>query len=335
MKAAICKEFKKPLVIEDIPIPEIGPDEVLIKVKYCGICHSDLHIVDGDWESWVKLPVVPGHEVAGIVEKVGSNVKNVKEGDRVGMPWLYSSCEICDYCVEGEEPLCPNNEVTGITRQGGYAEYMKAPSHFVTKIPDKLELSYAAPLFCAGITVYAAIVRLNLKPNELVVIQGIGGLGHLAVQYAKAMGAKVVALSHSDKEKVAKELGADYFINSSKQDPVKELKALGGADAILTTVYDSKSIQNLVNALAPKGRLSVVGAAQEPIYVNPFDLITKRIVITGSAIGGRKLLREMLEFSAFNNIKPIIQEYKFEDVNEALDDLRSGKIVLRGVLKFN
>jgi Zn-dependent alcohol dehydrogenases len=252
MKAAICKEFKKPLVIEDIPIPEIGPDEVLIKVKYCGICHSDLHIVDGDWESWVKLPVVPGHEVAGIVEKVGSNVKNVKEGDRVGMPWLYSSCEICDYCVEGEEPLCPNHEITGITRQGGYAEYMKAPSHFVTKIPDKLELSYAAPLFCAGITVYAALVRLNLKPNELVVIQGIGGLGHLAIQYAKAMGAKVVALSHSDKEKVAKELGADYFINSSKQDPVKELKALGGADAILTTVYDSKSIQNLVNALAPK-----------------------------------------------------------------------------------
>ncbi len=334
MKAAICKEFKKPLLIEDIPIPEIGPDEVLIKVKYCGICHSDLHIVDGDWESWVKLPVVPGHEVAGIVEKVGTNVKNVKEGDKVGMPWLYSSCELCDYCVEGEEPLCPNHEITGITRQGGYAEYMKAPSHFVTKIPDNLELSYAAPLFCAGITVYAALVRLNIKPNELVVIQGIGGLGHLAIQYAKAMGAKVVALSHSDKEKVAKDLGADYFINSSKVDPVRELNALGGADAILTTVYDSKSIQNLVNALAPKGRLSVVGAAQEPIYVNPFDLITKRIVITGSAIGGRKLLREMLEFSAFNNIKPIIQEYPFEDVNKALDDLRAGKIILRGVLKF-
>ncbi|GAB6077826.1 alcohol dehydrogenase catalytic domain-containing protein [Hydrogenobaculum acidophilum] len=334
MKAALCKEFKKPLVIEDIPIPEIGPDEVLIKVKYCGICHSDLHIVDGDWESWVKLPVVPGHEVAGVVEKVGANVKNVKEGDKVGMPWLYSSCELCDYCVEGEEPLCPNHEITGITRQGGYAEYMKAPSHFVTKIPDNLELSYAAPLFCAGITVYAALIRLNIKPNELVVIQGIGGLGHLAIQYAKAMGAKVVALSHSDKEKVAKDLGADYFINSSKVDPVKELNALGGADAILTTVYDSKSIQNLVNALAPKGRLSVVGAAQEPIYVNPFDLITKRIVITGSAIGGRKLLREMLEFSAFNNIKPIIQEYPFEDVNKALDDLRAGKIVLRGVLKF-
>lgn len=335
MKVAVCKEFKKPLVIEDIPTPEVGPDEVLIKVKYCGICHSDLHIIDGDWESWVKLPVVPGHEVAGVIEKVGSNVKNVKEGDKVGMPWLYSSCELCDYCVEGEEPLCPNHEITGITRQGGYAEYMKAPSHFVTKIPDELELSYAAPLFCAGITVYAALVRLNIKPNELVVIQGIGGLGHLAIQYAKAMGAKVVALSHSDKENVAKKLGADYFINSLKTDPVKELNALGGADAILTTVYDSKSIQNLVNALAPKGRLSVVGAAQEPIYVNTFDLISKRIVITGSAIGGRKLLREMLEFSAFNNIKPIIQEYPFEQVNKALDDLRAGKILLRGVLKFN
>jgi D-arabinose 1-dehydrogenase-like Zn-dependent alcohol dehydrogenase len=336
MKVAVCKEYKKPLVFEEWDVPEINDDEVLIKVHYCGVCHSDVHIVDGDWADWAKCPTVPGHEVAGTAVKVGKNITWIKEGDKVGMPWIYKSCEVCDYCVEGEEPLCPNHEVTGITRQGGYAEYMKAPGRFITKIPDNLDLSYAAPLFCAGITVYAALKHLNIQPDELVAIQGIGGLGHLAIQYAKAMGAKVVAISHSpDKEELSKELGADYFISTKETDPVEKIQSLGGADVILSTVFDSKAIEPLVGALAPKGRLSIVGAAGQPISVSPFDLLSKRIVLTGSAVGGRKLLRETLQFSADRGIKPMIEIYPFEKVNEAIDAVRKGKPKFRAVLKIN
>ena len=335
MKVAVCKEPKKPLVFEEWDIPEVSDDEVLIEIHYCGVCHSDIHIVDGDWADWVSYPTVPGHEVAGIAVKVGKNVPWIKEGDRVGMPWIYRSCEVCDYCVEGDEPLCPEHEITGITRQGGYAEYMKAPGRFVTKIPDGLDLVHAAPLFCAGVTVYAALKHLNIKPDELVAVQGIGGLGHLAVQYAKAMGARVVAVSHSpDKEALAKDLGADHFISTKDQNPVEELKKLGGADVILTTVFDTRAIQPLLEGLAPRGRLSVVGAAQEPIQVMPFDLITKRIMVTGSAVGGRKLLRETLRFSADFGIKPMVEVYPFEQVNEVLDMVREGKPKFRAVLKM-
>ncbi len=335
MKVAVCKEPKKPLVFEEWEVPEINDDEVLIKVHYCGICHSDVHIADGDWADWVNYPTVPGHEVTGIAVKVGKNVTWIKEGDKVGMPWIYSSCEVCDYCVEGDEPLCPDHEITGITKQGGYAEYMKAPGKFVTKLPENIDLAYAAPLLCAGVTVYSALRHLNIKPNELVAVQGIGGLGHLAIQYAKTMGARVVAISHSsNKESLAKELGADYFIPTSERDPVEELKKLGGADVILTTIFDTKSIQPLIEGLAPRGKLSVVGAASEPIQVVPFDLITKRIVITGSAVGGRKLLRETLQFSADFGIKPMVEIYPFEKVNEALDAVRQGKVKFRAVLKI-
>jgi propanol-preferring alcohol dehydrogenase len=335
MKVAVCYEPKKPLVIEERPVPEIGEEEVLIKVHYCGVCHSDLHIVDGDWADWVSYPTIPGHEVVGIAVKVGSKVKNVKEGDPVGVPWLYSSCEVCDYCVEGEEPLCPNHEITGITKQGGYAEYMVAHGRFVAKIPEKLDLAYAAPLFCAGLTVYSALRHMEVKPDDLVAVQGVGGLGHLAIQYAKAMGAKVVAISHSsNKKETALSLGADYFIDTSTSDPAEELKKLGGADIIISTVFDSKAIQPLISGLAPKGRLCVVGAASEPLLVSPFELLAKRLVITGSAIGGRKLLRETLEFSADLGIKPLVEIFPFEQVNEVLDRLRKGNINLRAVLKM-
>ena len=335
MKVAVCKEPKKPLVFEEWEVPDIGDDEVLIKVHYCGVCHSDVHIVDGDWADWVTYPTVPGHEVAGVAVKVGRNVTWIKEGDKVGMPWIYSSCEVCDYCVEGDEPLCPNHEITGITKQGGYAEYMKAPGRFVTKIPDDLDLAHSAPLFCAGVTVYSALKHLNVKPGETVVVHGIGGLGHLAVQYAKAMGARVVAVSHSsEKEEISRQIGADHFIDSSKADPAEEIKKLGGADVILTTVFRTEAIQPLLDGLAPRGRLSVVGAAQEPLHVAPFDLITKRIIVTGSAVGGRKLLRETLQFSADFGIKPMIEVYPFEKVNEVIDRVRSGKVKIRAVLKM-
>lgn len=336
MKAAICKEPKKPLVIEELPKPEISDEEVLIKVEYCGVCHSDIHIVDGDWASWVRYPTVPGHEVAGIVVEKGAKVKEIKEGDKVGVPWLYSSCEFCDYCVEGDENLCDKHEITGITKQGGYAEYIKVPYRFVTKIPDSLELYYAAPLFCAGITVYAGLIRSNIKPNELVVVQSLGGLGHLAVMYAKAMGAKVAVVSHTkEKEELARKLGADFFIFRDEKDPTKAILELGGADIIISTAFKSEAIQKMVGALNKRGRLMVLGAAQEDIKVSPMDLISKRIVITGSATGGRKLLRETLEFSASHNIKPMVEIFDFEKVNEALDRVRNSKVMFRAVLKIN
>ncbi len=335
MRAAVCREPEKDLSVEEVDLPEISEEEVLIRVHCCGVCHSDVHIVDGDWKEWVSYPTIPGHEVAGTVVKTGGKVKSVKEGDRVGVPWIHSSCEVCDYCVEGDEPLCPEHRITGISVQGGYAEYIKVPERFATKIPDELDPLHAAPLFCAGVTVYAALRHVGVKPGELVAVQGLGGLGHLAVQYAKAMGARVAVLSHSpDKEKAAESLGADIFIDTSGSTGVEELKRAGGADVVLSTVFRSDLIQPLVSALSPRGRLTVVGAAPDPIQINPIDLIVRRLVITGSAVGGRKLLRETLRMAAEFGIKPVIEVFPLEEVNTALQRVREGSVRFRAVLKM-
>lgn len=335
MKVAVCYEPGKPLVIEERDIPKISDDEVLIRVEYCGVCHSDIHIVDGDWADRVEYPVVPGHEVVGIVVDKGRNVRNVELGERVGMPWIYSSCGVCDYCVEGEEQFCPEYKITGISVQGGYAEYMKAPGNFITKVPEGLKPEEAAPLFCAGLTVYSALRRVGLKPGEKVAVHSIGGLGHLAIQFAKAMGGFVVAISGSkDKEDFVKKFGADEFVYDDEDVPHR-LKNFGGMDVIITTSFVSHSIERLIKGLAPKGRLTFVGNAQEPIKVYPREILGKRLVITGSAVGNRKLLRETLKFAKEWNVKPMVEVFEFERVNEVLDVVRRGRAKFRAVLKIS
>jgi alcohol dehydrogenase, propanol-preferring len=334
MKAAVCREPGKPLVFEDRPLPEIEEDEILIKVQHCGICHSDLHIVDAEWPG-LPYPLVPGHEVVGVVEKAGKRVIHFSEGDRVGMPWIYSACGHCEFCLEGDDPLCPHTEVTGITKQGGYAEYMKAPADYAVGVPDKLRSINAAPLFCAGLTVYAALVHAGIKPGDRVAVQGIGGLGHLAVQYAHAMGASVAAVGRTkDKADLARQLGADLHIASEEEDVVEALKAFGPPDILLTTIFNAAAIEALLPALNKRGRLSIVGAATEAIKVNPGDLIGKRISVTGSAVGSRKILKDMLWFSAERNILPMVEEVPFDQVNEGLDRLRRGEPRFRQVLSM-
>jgi len=335
MKAAVCKEPGKPLEFEDISLRKLEDDEVLIKVHYCGICHSDIHIIDGHWADRVKYPVIPGHEVVGIVVDKGKNVRNIEVGDRVGVPWVYSSCGICDYCLEGEEQFCPEYKITGISVPGGYAEYMISKGSFTTKIPKDLNMEEAAPLFCAGLTVYSALKRVNLRPGEKVAVHSIGGLGHLAIQYAKGMGAYVFAISSTkEKERLAKELGADVFVWEG-DDVVDILRSFGGMDVIITTSFISSSIEKLIKCLAPRGRLTFVGNAMEPIKIYPREILGKRLVITGSAVGNRKLLRETLEYAVKWNIRPKIEIHPFDKINEGLEKVRRGKANMRVVLDIS
>ncbi len=332
MKAAVAYKHKAPLRIEERPTPAPGPGQVLIRVKAAGVCHSDLHIIDGDWED-VALPRVPGHEVAGYVEAVGPQVAHLKVGDRVGMPWNYSACGHCDACIEGEEGICAEHESTGVTVDGGYAEYLLAPADYATPIPVTIPYEEAAPLFCAGVTVYRGLKAASPKPGERVVVHGVGGLGHLAVQFARLAGAHVIALTRSaEKAKAALEIGAHETLLMDQGDPVLTLRELGGADIILSSVISQNEVGRLFPALADRGRFVLLGAAPGTITLDPFDLIPKRTSLIGSAVGNRKELREVLALAAQGRIRARVEMYPLEQVNEALDRVRQGKARFRAVL---
>lgn len=332
MKVAVCKKPGKPLVIEERPKPEIKEGEVLIKVEACGVCHSDVHIVDGDWAEMVTYPVIPGHEVVGTIEAIQEPSYNLKVGMRVGMPWIYDTCGVCQYCLEGEDDLCPDQKVTGITHPGGYAEYMVAPARYATVVPEELDPIEAAPLFCAGLTVYSAIKRMHLPPGSRLGVQGIGGLGHMAVQYGHALGYEVVAITRSMKKTEAiRALGAKEIISTDNPDNLKAYAQT--LDGILTTVFDTSLMELVLPLLKPRGVFSIVGAGSQPLKISPLDLITRRIMVTGSAVGGRKLLREALAFSAKHQLLPKVETYPLEKVNEALAKVREGKANLRVVLR--
>src|SRR5579859_3070174 len=233
MKAAVLQEFKKPLVITDVPRPEPGPDEVLIAVEGCGVCHSDLHVADGDWPQFAritKMPLIPGHEIAGRVVELGEAVSEFQAGDHVGVPWIYWTCGECEACREGNENLCSKQLITGVSVDGGYAEFMKARATHVQKIPSQLSSVEVAPLFCAGVTVYRALSQVQVKPGQRLAVFGVGGLGHLAVQIGVSLGAEVIAVDVSDEKlAAAAKLGATRVVNASTANAVKEFRALGGA----------------------------------------------------------------------------------------------------------
>src|SRR4030066_1355513 len=232
MKAAVCEAFGKPLVIKDVPEPSVGPEEVLIRMKGCGVCHSDLHLVDGDWKDWgTPLPIIPGHEVTGVVERAGDKVSSLKPGDRVGVPWMQYACGQCPACRSGAEMLCPAQKSTGVNVHGGYAEWVKAPAAFTHRIPEGLDLMAAAPLLCAGITVFSPLRRAGNLAGKIVAVAGIGGLGHLGIRMAAAMGAHVVAITRGGEQKGrGGELGAHEGIASAKEEAGRQLRTIGGAD---------------------------------------------------------------------------------------------------------
>jgi alcohol dehydrogenase, propanol-preferring len=334
MKAAVCESFGTPLVIRDLPRPEPRPDEVLVRVKACGVCHSDLHLVDGDWKDWgTPLPIVPGHEVTGVVEKAGAGVSGLSPGDPVGVPWMQYACGRCAPCRSGAEMLCAAQKSTGVTVDGGYAEWVKAPAAFVHRIPDGLDLVTASPLLCAGITVFSPLRRAGNIAGKTVAVAGMGGLGHLGVRMAAAMGARVVAVFRGeDKRTLARDLGAHAVIDSGKERAGKRLAAMGGADLILLTGISARLFEECIPGLAPNGTLVVLAAIAEPAKVIPAALLTGQKRIVGSLIGTRDDMDAMLRFAADHRISPVVEIHPLEQVNDVLARLREGKVSLRAVL---
>lgn len=334
MKAAVCETFGKPLVFSELPVPSPGPREVLIRVRGCGVCHSDLHLIDGDWKDWgTPLPIVPGHEATGIVEKAGSEVKSLSPGDRVGVPWMQYACGECAPCLAGAEMLCSAQNSTGVTVNGGYAEFVKAPAAFVHKIPEELDLVDSAPLLCAGITVFAPLRRAGNLAGKTVAVAGIGGLGHLGIRMADAMGARVVAILRGDeKVALARRMGAREIIDSDKEKIGKKLASMGGADLILLTGISARLFEQCIPGLGPNGTLVVLAAIAEKASLIPAGLITGQKRICGSVIGTRDDMDAMLRFAADHGIAPLVERHPLENANEVLAKLREGKVLLRAVL---
>ncbi len=334
MRAAVCESFGKPLVLKDVPNPSAGPGEVLIRVAGCGVCHSDLHLVDGDWKDWgTPLPIIPGHEVTGAVEKTGEGVAGLSRGDVVGVPWMQYACGQCPPCRAGAEMLCASQRSTGITVNGGYAQYVTAPAAFVHRIPAGLDPVEAAPLLCAGVTIFAPLRRAGNLAGKTVAVAGIGGLGHLGIRMASAMGARTVAiLRGEEKADMARMLGANLTIDTQKEKVGKALSRLGGADVILLTGISAPLFEQCIPGLGPNGTLVVLAAIAEKASLVPAGLITGQKRICGSVIGTREDMDAMLRFAADHRIVPLVERHPLETVNDVLEKLRRGKVRMRAVL---
>ncbi|MGJ8655561.1 MAG: NADPH-dependent aldehyde reductase Ahr [Akkermansiaceae bacterium] len=309
---------------------ELGHDEVEINVEYCGICHSDLSMWKNDW-GMSEYPLVLGHEIVGTIGKLGSGVKKFKEGDRVGLGWTAGSCMGCSQCMSGDHNLCGESEGTIVGRHGGFADKVRADSSWAISIPDTLDAAKAGPLFCGGVTVFNPIIQSNVKPTDRVAVVGIGGLGHLALQFLNAWGCDVTAFSTTpDKEQEAKQMGAHHFVNSRDEEALEALA--GKFDFILVTVNADLPWDLYVNALAPKGKLHLVGAANK-IELTIFPLISAQRSVGGSPIGSPEVQRQMLEFCGRHNIAPLVDEFPMDQVNEAMQFVADGKARYRAVLK--
>ncbi|MEW6129780.1 MAG: alcohol dehydrogenase AdhP [Acidobacteriota bacterium] len=338
MKAAIVKEFKDPLVIEDAPNPQPADDEVLIKVEACGVCHSDLHLAEGDWSQMnkiVKKPLILGHEVVGRVIATGDAVEHLKVGDRVGVAWIHWACGECEICLEGNENMCPKQMISGATVDGGYAELMTAKASHALKVPDNLSSEEAAPLFCAGVTVYRALKHAQIKPGQRVAIFGIGGLGHLGVQIAKAMGGEVIAVDVNDEKlEFAKALGATHTINAATEKTAPAIQKLGGAHVAVVTSAAKAAYDTAFYSLRAGGTIVVVGLPAESLTFPAIAMVAREARVIASAVGTRQDLREILNLAATGKVKCKIETRPVETINEIFDEMRQGKISGRVVLKF-
>ncbi len=313
-------------------MPEPGRGQVRIKVEACGICHSDVLVKEGLWPG-IQYPRVPGHEIAGRIDAVGTDVAQWKPGQRVGVGWHGGHDFTCDACRRGDFINCKNEKITGISFDGGYQEYMIAPAEAVAAIPDDLPAAEAAPLLCAGITVFNALRNSGARAGDLVAVQGIGGLGHLGVQYARQMGFRTFAIGRGkDKEALARKLGAHHYVDSASGDPAAELQKFGGARVILATAPDSKSMTAIFNGLSANGKLLVVGASGDPLGINPLQLIMGSKSLNGWASGIATDSEDTMQFSALTGVRPMIEKYPLEKAAEAYDQMISGRARFRVVL---
>ncbi|MGH9801690.1 MAG: alcohol dehydrogenase catalytic domain-containing protein [Blastocatellia bacterium] len=338
MKAAVLHALAEPLSVEDWPTPEAGAGEVLIKVEACGVCHSDLHLIRGEWDLLkpiTKLPLIPGHEIAGTIAAIGDAVEGFTVGDRVGVPWLHYTCGQCEYCLAGRETLCPKQQVTGCTVDGGFAEFIKAKASHTAKIPDNLTFAEVAPLLCAGLTVHRALNDSGVASGQRIAIFGIGGLGHLAVQLAKARGAEVIAVDVTDdKLTLARECGADHTANAATTQAYKEVKKLGGAHVVMVTSGSKAAYETALRSLKKGGTLSIVGMAPEPISLSTVAMVSGEYRIVASAVGTRQDLREVLQLAAEGKVRCRIETRRFEEADAVLNEMQNGSLLGRVVLTF-
>ena len=336
MKAAVVREFGKPLVIEETAVPTPGVGQILVKVAAAGVCHTDLHAAEGDWPVKPKPPFIPGHEGVGHVVAVGSGVKHVREGDRVGVPWLYSACGHCRHCLGGWETLCEEQQNTGYSVNGSFAEYVIADPDYVGHLPDNVSFVDIAPILCAGVTVYKGLKVTDTKPGDWVVISGIGGLGHLAVQYARAMGLNVLAVDVDDaKLDLAKRLGASLAVNARSEDAVAFVrKEIGGAQGVLVTAVSPKAFEQALGMVGRGGTLSLNGLPPGEFPLSIFETVLNGVTIRGSIVGTRLDLQEALDFAGQGKVKATVETETLDNINDVFARMHKGDIQGRVVLDF-
>jgi alcohol dehydrogenase, propanol-preferring len=328
MKAAVVRDFAQPLSIEEVPTPEPGEGQVLVRIEASGLCHTDIHAAHGDWPVKPSLPLIPGHEGVGIVEALGPGANGgIKEGDRVAVPWLGYACGHCRHCNDGWETLCESQSNTGYFMDGAYAEYVAAFSRHVVKVPDGVDPGAAAPLTCAGVTTYKAVKVSEVRPAQLCAVFGIGGLGHMALQYAKIQGATVVAVDvHDDKLATAKELGADFVVNAAEQDAAEEIKKLGGADAAIATAVSPKAFESAYRSLARGGTLVFVGLpADNYVQLPIFETVLNGITIKGSIVGTHHDLEDVFALHRLGRTRVLYETRPLEAVNDAFADVEEAR----------
>jgi propanol-preferring alcohol dehydrogenase len=336
MKAAVVTEFTAPLQVKDVPMPEPGPGQVLVRIEASGLCHTDIHAAHGDWPVKPTPPFIPGHEGVGRIEKLGSGVTARAVGERVAIAWLGSACGECRYCIAGWETLCEHQQNSGYSINGAFAEYAVVQADFAVPVPDAVTSSDAAPLSCAGVTTYKAIKVARVAPAETVAIFGIGGLGHLALQYARIAGAFVVAVDVEDhKLELATRLGADHVINAAREDPAKAIQRLGGADVAVALAASSASFDQAFRSLRRGGRLVCVALpAAGTITLPIFDTVLKGITVIGSIVGTRNDLADVFALHAAGRTEVVAVERKLDDVNDSIADVLAGRVPARIVFQL-
>lgn len=335
MKAAVVRQFGQPLSIEEVPIPEPGPGQLLVKVVASGVCHTDLHAAQGDWPVKPTLPFIPGHEGVGHVAAIGPGVKGFKEGDAVGVPWLHDACGHCEFCITGWETLCAEQHNTGYSCDGGYADYVLAAAGYAGRLPDRTDFLSMAPILCAGVTTYKGLKETEAKPGEWVAISGIGGLGHVAIQYAKAMGLHVAALDVApEKLALARSLGAEVTVDAREGDAAARVvkETGGGAHGVLVTAVSPVAFGQALKMVRRKGTVSLVGLPPGDFPTPIFDVVLGRITIRGSIVGTRKDLEEAIAFAAEGLVRPTVTGAPLEEINEIFTRMKAGRIDGRVVL---
>jgi propanol-preferring alcohol dehydrogenase len=335
-RAAVVHEFNSPLTVEEVPARPLEPGQVRVQVEASGLCHTDIHAAHGDWPVKPQPPFVPGHEGVGKVVELGPGVTEVAQGDRVAMPWLGYACGTCDHCVSGWETLCLEQKNMGYSIDGGFGEYATAYARYVVQVPDGIDPLDAAPLTCAGVTTYKAVKVAGTRSSDLVAVFGVGGLGHLAIQYAAIAGGRVIAVDLIDEKlELARELGAEFTINATKQDPVAEIQALGGADQAISLAVSPRAFEQAYGTLRRGGKLVFVALpADNQVTLPIFETVLNGITIIGSIVGTRTDLREVFELHAAGKTKVIREVRSLDTVNDSIADVEAGRVAARIVFEL-